>query len=280
MPELPEVETVMRGLAAATIGQKISHVDVRRDIIRRPVPRHLAGALIGAKITGYRRRAKYILMDLNTNQTVVVHLGMSGRMTISKGAPEEPKKHDHVIFSIGRNITVSFNDPRRFGLIDLIDTPLVDEHALFAHLGAEPLERAFDAPYLASRLAGRKTPVKIAIMDQELVVGVGNIYASEALFACGIDPRRAAGTLNYSECNALARAIKAVLRKAISSGGSSLRDYVQANGELGNFQNNFAVYDRAGFACKNCTCNVPRTGGIEKITQGGRSTYFCPRKQH
>ncbi|MBI1216115.1 MAG: bifunctional DNA-formamidopyrimidine glycosylase/DNA-(apurinic or apyrimidinic site) lyase [Alphaproteobacteria bacterium] len=279
MPELPEVETVCRGLEKALAGQKIAEVRLNRKGLRIPFPAGLK-RLGGAKILSVGRRAKYILMPLDTGQTVILHLGMSGRMVITpEGAHYAPEKHDHMLLRMKNGTQVTFNDPRRFGLVDITPTNDVEKHRLFSHLGPEPLEKAFDADFLAEKLKGRKTDIKIAIMDQKIVVGVGNIYASEALFRAGIDPRRKAGALKRPEVEKLVAAIRAVLKAAIKAGGSSLRDYVQTDGELGYFQHRWAVYGKEGKPCKGCTCDAAKTGGIHRIVQGARATFFCPVKQ-
>lgn len=270
MPELPEVETVMRGLEKALCGKKIKSVAAARKNLRIPFPRDLP-SVAGAKVAGFSRRAKYILMHLSSGRTMIIHLGMSGRMTINPGKPE---KHDHMTMVMHDGTRVVFNDARRFGLVDLCDTGKIDAHRFFAHLGPEPFDRAFRGAYLHAAFKGRKTAVKIAIMDQRLVVGVGNIYAAEALYIAGIDPRRQACDLSPAENRALAAAVRSVLKKAIRAGGSSLRDYVQADGELGYFQHHWAVYDKGGQRCPKC-----KKPCIHRITQGGRSTYYCPRVQ-
>lgn len=279
MPELPEVETVCRGLARMLPGNKIRAITPRRKDLRIPFPAQLK-SVEGAKVTAIRRRAKYILVQLSDGQTLVIHLGMSGRLLLrSHDEKHAPGKHDHMILFMSDGTSVTFNDPRRFGLVALAATKDLAQHKLFAHLGPEPLEKTFSAAYLMEKTAAKKVAIKLAIMDQQIVVGVGNIYASEALFMAGIDPRRAAGTLTPAEAKKLVAAIRTVLQKAIRAGGSSLKDYVQTDGELGYFQHHFAVYDRAGQPCKGCTCNVRKTGGVQQFVQGGRSTYYCPRKQ-
>lgn len=279
MPELPEVETVCRGLAKSLQGQRIASIGLARKNLRIPFPHNLV-KIAGAKVESIGRRAKYILLRLDTGQTVIMHLGMSGRMTIkNKRETYTPEKHDHMVIGMQDGTRVVFNDARRFGLVTLSKTSDLEKHKLIKHLGPEPLENAFSAEYLARKLKGRKAAVKLAIMNQRLVVGVGNIYASEALFMAGINPKRKAGSLTKAETQKLVAAIRAVLKKAIAAGGSSLRDYVQADGELGYFQHQWAVYDRDGEKCKGCSCDASKTGGIRKITQGQRSTYYCPRKQ-
>jgi formamidopyrimidine-DNA glycosylase len=277
MPELPEVETVVRGLEKAMRGQTIESVTLNRRDLRFPFPPAL-GKIRAVKVKGLRRRAKYILIDLADGRTMIVHLGMSGRMTVADADADAhahaPEKHDHMILNMrgGRNIV--FNDPRRSGLVDLAGTEGLERHKLFRHLGPEPFDPVFGGAHLAEKFRNKKTAVKQAVMDQRIVVGVGNIYASEALYCAGIDPRRAAGSLNAGECGRLAKAVKDVLARAVRAGGSSLRDYVRADGELGYFQRQWAVYGRGGQCCKSC-----KTPCVVKITQGGRSTFYCPRRQ-
>lgn len=279
MPELPEVETVCRGLEKAMAGQKIAQVETLRGGLRIPFPRNLKD-IEGQKVSGITRRAKYILVHLSKGATLLLHLGMSGRMVIQGNNAEQPaEKHDHMVLHLSNGTRVVFNDPRRFGLVDLVASGAVAEHRFFRHLGPEPFSREFTAAYLLQKMKGKAPAIKIAIMDQRLVVGVGNIYAAEALFRAGIDPTRKAGSIKKAEAARLVGAIQAVLKEAIKAGGSSLRDYVQADGELGYFQHHFAVYGRKGKACAGCSCNVEKTGGIRQITQGGRSTFYCPRKQ-
>ena len=279
MPELPEVETVCRGLAKTLPGHKIDAVTQNRGGMRIPFPPALK-TLSNVKVTGIDRRAKYILVHLGNQQTIILHLGMSGRLLIHlRGQKHAPNKHDHLILSMDNGTDIVFNDPRRFGLADLAETKALLQHRFFRHLGPEPLEKAFTPDYLLQKIKSKKVAIKLAIMDQRVVVGVGNIYASEALFSAGIDPCRAAGSINPVEAKKLVAAIRDVLKKAIKAGGSSLRDYVQTDGELGYFQHHFAVYDRQGQKCRNCTCNIKKTGGVQRITQGGRSTFYCPVKQ-
>lgn len=279
MPELPEVETVCRGLAKVLPGHKIRAVKLNRSDMRVPFPPEL-GKIAHAKVTAIGRRAKYILVRLDNGQTLILHLGMSGRLLIHDNNKKySPNKHDHMILQMENDVDVAFNDPRRFGLVALAETKKVPQHKLFAHLGPEPLEKGFNDKYLADKLKNKKIAVKLAIMDQQVVVGVGNIYASEALFRAGIDPRRAAGSLKPAEVKKVVEAIRDVLKKAIKAGGSSLRDYVQTDGELGYFQHHFAVYDKEGQECRNCTCNIKKTGGVQRLTQGSRSTFYCPVKQ-
>ena len=270
MPELPEVETTMRALAARLTGAAFTKIEQRRPDLRFPLPDNLPKRLENRQIIGFRRRAKYILIDLSGGQTLVIHLGMSGRLLFDG---EFQGKHEHLTFHFDPATTLRFVDPRRFGMLDLMSTSGQPGHAWFAHLGIEPLGNAFSGPELASRLAGCVSPVKTAIMDQRRVVGVGNIYASESLFLAGISPNRKACNVQGRRTEKLADAIRAVLQKAIAAGGSSLRDYVQSNGELGNFQSQFNVYDRAGEACPQCA------QPIRRIVQSNRATFYCARCQ-
>lgn len=279
MPELPEVETVCRGLAKALPGHTIADVQQNRKDLRIPFPAGLK-ALTGHKVKEIGRRAKYILVTLSGGQTLIIHLGMSGSLILhDKAAKYAPAKHDHLVLTLDNGTRIVFNDPRRFGLVDLADTSKILQHRFFLHLGPEPFDKVFSAAYLAKKLAGKKIAVKLAIMDQTVVVGVGNIYVAEALFKSGIDPTRAAHSLTLAEIKKLVTAIRSTLKAAIDAGGSSLRDYVQTDGELGYFQHQWVVYGKEGQKCKGCTCNIKKTGGIRRITQGGRSTFCCPVKQ-
>ncbi len=280
MPELPEVETVVRGLRGPLTGRTVTASAVYTLKIRTVVPIGLTAALKGAKIIAVDRRAKYILIHLDTGLSLIIHLGMTGNMRLIKDVKKHvAQKHDHLWFLLDDGTGVVFSDPRRFGVIDLLPTAELAAAKAFRHLGPEPLERAFTGEVLSGILRGRKTAVKIALMNQENVVGVGNIYASEALFHAGISPLKEARLVRGERANLLCAMIKKVLKASIRAGGSSLKDYRQASGDIGFFQNRFAVYDRAGEKCPGCTCDITKTGGIKKIVQGGRSTFYCPRKQ-
>jgi formamidopyrimidine-DNA glycosylase len=284
MPELPEVETVMRGLAGILTGQTILHAETRRDGMRWPFPPGLAATLTGARVEGFRRRGKYMLMRLSSPrltapQSVLIHLGMSGRMVARpRGANTVPPAHEHLLLETASGTHVGFVDPRRFGSVDLIPTAQEDSHRLLAAMGPEPLEDAFTPAILAAALAGKQTPIKAALLDQSVVAGLGNIYVAEALFRSGLSPRRLAGTIPGARAERLVPAIKAVLNDAIEAGGSSLRDYVQADGELGHFQDRFSVYDREGAPCPLCP-GPPGCSGVSRIVQSGRSTFFCAKTQ-
>lgn len=278
MPELPEVETVARGLAAVWEGHRFTRVLCRRPDLRKPLPEHFAQRVQGRVVTRVGRRAKYLVVDLGEGLTMLGHLGMSGRMVISPILNTAPGKHDHVEFVTDQGMMVTFCDPRRFGLLDLCQGDIA-AHPLLSGLGPEPLDDAFGATQLAAALAGKSTPIKMALLDQTLVAGLGNIYVSESLFRSRILPTRPAGSLGAREVARLVEAIKSVLVEAIAAGGSSLKDHVQPNGELGYFQHSFAVYDREGMPCPDCDCQVAVTGGVQRIVQAGRSTFYCAKQQ-
>ena len=282
MPELPEVETVRRGLQPAMEGAVIAQVQVNRPDLRWPFPERMAERLIGARVSQLRRRSKYILADLDTGETLLVHLGMSGRMTVS-GDPlgqfvhdhPQAQKHDHVVFDMDNGARITFNDPRRFGAMDLLDTATADQHKLLAVLGPEPLGNDFHEQHLIDAFQNKNSPVKSALLDQRIVAGLGNIYVCEALFRCGISPRRKAGQISAARVASLVPVIRKVLQDAIAAGGSSLKDFRQADGELGYFQHSFDVYAREGAPCKRDGCE----GVVDRITQSGRSTFYCAQCQ-
>ena len=278
MPELPEVETICRGLAVRLEGRRLIRVLQRRPDLRFALPPGFARRLAGRRIERFGRRAKYILVYLDDGKILICHLGMTGRMLLGKGEPEL-EIHDHVVFFVEGDITLRFNDARRFGFMDLATAAKLEKHKLLKGLGPEPLSPDFNSPRLAQALAGKRTPIKAALLDQRVVAGIGNIYASEALFRAGISPRRLARTVQGERAERLARAVTAVLEEAVAAGGSSLRDYVQADGELGYFQHRWQVYEREGRACPGCSCEIKTTGGIRRIVQSGRASFYCPRRQ-
>lgn len=282
LPELPEVETVRRGLEPVMAGALIARAQARRDGLRWPFPPRMAERLTGARVERLRRRSKYILADLSTGETLLIHLGMSGRMLISgttlgkfHHAHPAPEKHDHVVFDMENGARVTFNDARRFGAMDLFPTGDDDRHKLLAALGPEPLGNSFNEAHLVAALAGKNTPIKSALLDQHIVAGLGNIYVCEVLHRAGINPKRRAGRLSAARMAGLVPVIREVLSEAIASGGSSLRDYRQASGELGYFQHSFRVYDREGQPCATPGCG----GTVRRIVQGGRSSFYCPACQ-
>jgi len=302
MPELPEVETVRRGLAPAMVGAAFAAVETRRPDLRFALPDGFAKRLTGARVDALSRRGKYLIAALSTGESLIMHLGMSGRFSIAPSAPGgdgggeglrpgafaraqgcDPK-HDHVLFRMGRpgcasgcvpgdGAMIAYNDPRRFGFMDLADTAGLDACRHFRGMGPEPLGNGFNAESLNAALCGRRTPIKAALLDQRVVAGLGNIYVCEALFRAGISPRRKAASTAGRRGARLAAAVVAVLREAIEAGGSSLRDFAAADGALGYFQHAFDVYDREGRACRVCGT------AIRRLVQGGRSTFFCPSCQ-
>lgn len=282
MPELPEVETVKEGIAPAMAGKVIEKAEVNRPDLRWPFPDNMAARLNGKRVLGLRRRSKYILVDLDSGETLLIHLGMSGRMLVSGVTIGEfhhphptPAKHDHVVFHMGGGARITFNDARRFGAMDLMPTAAQEDHWLIRDIGPEPLGNAFNEAYLIERLKGRNMPIKSALLDQRIVAGLGNIYVCEVLFRAGIHPARKAGKISAARVASLVPLIRQVLSEAIAAGGSSLRDYRQSDGELGYFQHVFQVYDREGETCVTPDCGKT----IRRIVQSGRSSFFCPQCQ-
>ncbi len=282
MPELPEVETVRRGLSPAMEGAVIERADVNRPDLRWPFPARMAERLTGQRVDGLRRRSKYILADLSSGETLLIHLGMSGRMTVSgdplgQYAHEHPmaQKHDHVVFHMANGARITFNDPRRFGAMDLLPTATAEQHKLLSVLGPEPLGNDFHEQHLIDAFKGKNSPVKSALLDQGIVAGLGNIYVCEALYRGKVSPRRKAGQISAPRVAALVPIIRKVLQDAIEAGGSSLRDFRQADGELGYFQHSFDVYGREGEPCRTEGCGAE----IKRITQSGRSSFYCAQCQ-
>ena len=292
MPELPEVETVRRGLTSVMRGAWIDHVELRRADIRFPFPDAFAKRLTGRRIVEANRRAKYLLFELDSDETLIVHLGMSGSFRTEKTAVSTPgkfqherskdPKHDHVVLVLDNGWVVTYNDPRRFGFMDLAPTKALDEHPRMRGLGAEPLAPEFGAQTLAKLFAGARTSLKAGLLDQKRIAGLGNIYVSEALFRAGLSPSKPASILANARggptkaAAAVAKAIRDVLEEAVEAGGSTLRDHRQANGELGYFQHVFKVYDREGLPCARENCR----GTVARMTQSGRSTFYCSKCQH
>jgi formamidopyrimidine-DNA glycosylase len=289
MPELPEVETVRRGLAPVMEGARFAHVEARRGDLRWPLPKDFAARLKGQTVTGLGRRAKYLLADLSSGDVLLMHLGMSGSFRVTQGSGavtpgayfherSKAMAHDHVVFEMSNGALIAFNDPRRFGSMKLVPRAQIEDEPLLRALGPEPLGNAFDAAMLARACAGKKTSLKAALSDQRVVAGLGNIYVCEALHRARLSPKRRASTIATragapnERAERLVEAIKAVLQDAIKAGGSSLRDHKQTNGELGLFQHNFRVYDRAGEHCVTPGCS----GTIKRMVQTGRSTFYCP----
>ena len=290
MPELPEVETVRMGLQPVLEGRRFTRVETRRGDLRVPFPKDFAKRLTGRNVKRLWRRAKYLLGDLDGGETLVVHLGMSGHMSVYAEGGErklgnyvyEPApgsagrgKHDHVVMETDAPALIVFTDHRRFGLMTLLKTATLEQDKLFEGLGAEPLSEEFDAAYLSVALKGKRTPIKAALLDQRVVAGLGNIYVCEALFRSGISPKRQAASVKGERVALLVKSIKTVLNDAIKAGGSSLRDHKRVDGELGYFQHHFAVYGREGKKCQRRGCK----GKVKRIVQAGRSTFYCPACQ-
>ncbi len=292
MPELPEVETVRRGLEPVLVGQQIKHVQQRRADLRFPFPPDFVSRLKGRKVEALRRRAKYMLAELDDGAVLIMHLGMSGRFYIvapngqatapdtrvyDSAHPEEigEGKHDHVVFDLANGARVVYCDPRRFGLMTLSDRDSLEDHPLLAAMGVEPTGNALTPDYLNTAFRDKKTPIKAALLDQRIIAGLGNIYVCEALFYAGISPKRLAKSIPGKRSARLTEAIRTVIRRAIEAGGSSLRDYVQTDGELGYFQHEFAVYGREGEKCVAKGCS----GMVKRIVQSGRSSFYCPKCQ-
>jgi formamidopyrimidine-DNA glycosylase len=286
MPELPEVETVRRGLEPAMTGRRILRAEVHRPDLRFPLPQRMAERLTGVRVEGLRRRSKYILADLSSGETLLIHLGMSGRMLISgedeatmpgafAHAQTLPAKHDHVVLHVEGGTRITFNDARRFGMMDLFATGSETTHPLLRAIGPEPFGNDFSEDYLVARLAGRATSLKAALLDQHVVAGLGNIYACEVLFRAGLNPATPLCDIPSARLAALAPLIREILSEAIEAGGSSLRDYRQADGELGYFQHSFRVYGREGEPCVTPGCG----GTVARMVQSGRSTFYCPHCQ-
>jgi formamidopyrimidine-DNA glycosylase len=274
MPELPEVETVMRGLDGYLTGRVITRATLHRPDLRFPVPKELPALLTGATVSGFRRRGKYMFLRLDRGMSVLIHLGMSGRILFD-GATV---LHEHLTLEMQDGRRVGLVDPRRFGALDVIATADEDQHRLIVDLGPEPLGNEFSAPVLLAALQGKTVSIKAALLDQKIVAGIGNIYASEALFRARISPRRLAGSVGAARVERLVPAIRETLIEAIAAGGSSLRDYVRPNGELGYFQHAWKVYGRTGEACERCP-GLPACAGIRCFSQSGRSSFYCPRTQ-
>ncbi|MFN3230822.1 MAG: bifunctional DNA-formamidopyrimidine glycosylase/DNA-(apurinic or apyrimidinic site) lyase [Alphaproteobacteria bacterium] len=279
MPELPEVETVCRGLRPVLEGRRLTNVQVRRPDLRFPLPVGMADSLRGRVVERIDRRAKYILAYLDDGQVLIMHLGMSGRMNLwapqGDEAPPALHIHDHVVFEAGNGSRVVFHDPRRFGYMTLAEAKTLETHPYFAALGPEPLGDEFSAAYLSEALRGKRTPIKSALLDQRIVAGLGNIYVCEALFEAGVSPRRLAANVAGTRAERLVPQIKAVLERAIAAGGSTLRDYAQVDGELGYFQHSWKVYGREGAPCRTPGCESV----VQRIVQSGRSTFYCPSCQ-
>ena len=277
MPELPEVETIKTAIAQRIGSVRIENVAIYNRKLREYIPEDIEAKITGASIIDYKRMAKYIVMFLDNDLCLLWHMGMSGKIKLSNEIPER-EKHDHIVIQTSNGI-ITYNDPRRFGLFTYCNTNNLMKHRLLSHVGVEPFSKDLTAEYLYKHLQKRKNAIKPTLLDQKIVVGIGNIYASEILYESGISPLRAANRISLKECSVLVDNIKKVLQKAIDAGGSTLRDYKKPDGDLGYFQNMHCVYNKTGQRCPLCTCNIEKTGGIKKLVQAGRSTFYCERLQ-
>ncbi len=276
MPELPEVETVMRGMQPSLEGKKLINIEARCDSLRWPIPNNFADRLKGRRVINIARRAKYILWYLDDETVMILHLGMSGRVSITAKRPSKIEKHDHLIFTTEEGAVIRFNDARRFGMVDLSTSGSISQHKLLRQIGPEPLSNDFNELSLKEMLRGKKTTIKNALLDQRVVAGLGNIYVCESLFRSNISPKRLALNVKGKRLKALSLNIREVLNEAILAGGSSLRDHAQTNGDIGYFQHNFMVYGREGQACKKNGCG----NKVNRIIQSGRSTFYCTKCQN
>ena len=278
MPELPEVETVKSGIEKFIGNAQISEIKVRNCHLRIDLPADFVKICEGAQITRYARIGKYIVINLSNEKSIIWHLGMSGKIKTCTKLPQTFDKHDHIIIKTTNGYLI-FNDPRRFGLLDVKNTDELPNASYFKKMGIDPFSDALTVEYIHQCFAGRKSDIKSALLDQHIIAGIGNIYASEILFAAGISPTRSANSLNIDECTLLIKKIREILKLAIDNGGSTLHDYLRPDGSLGYFQNLHCVYNKTGQRCPDCICQNMPDGGIRKITQGGRSTFYCPVKQ-
>ncbi len=278
MPELPEVETIKTAIEKSVGCCQIINVEVRNRNLRQPIPEDFERKISKTRILEYRRIAKYIVVDLDNGLSLVMHMGMSGKIHLCD-KPENPlAKHDHVIIET-QNGFIIYNDPRRFGLFTYIKTNEIFTNPLFRKIGKDPFDESLTAQYLKDKFLRKKTPIKVALLDQEIIAGIGNIYASEILFGSRISPLREAKQISLEECEKIIKNTREVLKKAIAAGGSTLRDYEKPDGSLGYFQNQHCVYGKNGQKCPICNCDICKSGGIQKIVQAGRSTFYCPHKQ-
>ena len=277
MPELPEVETVKRAIQQTLAGSQILKIEVNNPHLRQIVPSDFGKVLTGGTFIDFRRIAKYIVLSLDNHYSILLHLGMSGTVRLSKKKPDK-QKHDHIVFETTKGYMV-YNDPRRFGLCLAFKTAELEKHPLLTKLGIDPFNEQLTGVFLKEKLIKKTIPIKLALLDQSIVCGIGNIYASESLYLAGILPTRLANSLTEKECDYLIEKIRLTLFQAILAGGSSLKDYRQPSGRLGYFQNKLCVYGKTGQPCPECCCHIDKTGGIQHLVLGGRSTYFCVTKQ-
>lgn len=278
MPELPEVETIKRSVSKVLCGVKIMHTDIFQRKLRMPIPQDFAAQVQNAQITDFTRIAKYMLMHLDNGKTIIWHFGMSGHVKIESAPPTTPQKHDHLIMQTSKG-TLIYNDPRRFGLITICESDKLKNHRLFCNLGPDPWDANLTADYLLQKFSGKKTAIKIALLDQNIICGIGNIYASEILYCARIRPERPAESVTKAEANLLIKHTRIILENAINAGGSTIHDYKKPDGDIGYFQQKHCVYNKTGQKCPQCRCRIAQTGGIKKIVLGGRSTFYCATLQ-
>ena len=278
MPELPEVETIKNALVKAIKGAKILNTEVFCRKFRVQIPDGFEQQTKNCTINDIKRIAKYIVVDLDNGRSLIWHLGMSGKIKICESIPDNLQKHDHVVFHTDKGIII-FNDARRFGMLDITESAKLNAYPAFRKIGIDPFDKNLTSAFLISELKNKKVPIKIALLDQSIINGIGNIYASEALYLSGISPLRESCNLSPSDCESLIKAIREVLDKAIKAGGSTLKDYAKPDGSTGYFQHQHCVYDKTGHPCPNCICNINKTKGIKKIVQAGRSTFYCQTLQ-
>ncbi len=278
MPELPEVETVKNALKNAIIGTKILNVEIFCRRFRIEIVPDFEQRILNATIVNLKRIAKYIIIELDNGNSIIWHLGMSGKIKTCITRPDILQKHDHIVITLTDKIII-YNDARRFGLVDVTESKNLSKHPFFKNIGIDPFDKQLTAQYLFDKLRKIKTVIKIALLDQKIINGIGNIYASEALYISGISPVRESKDITYQECESLITAIRNVLEKAIKAGGSTLKDYIRPDGSTGYFQNQHCVYNKTGQRCPNCICDIIKTKGIRKIKQGGRSTFYCETLQ-
>lgn len=278
MPELPEVETIKNTVAAAVDGAVIRNAIVKQPRLRELVPADFAERIRGAKIIKLRRIAKYMLMDLDNGLTIIWHFGMSGKIRIESTLLPESIKHDHIIIETDKGV-IYYNDTRRFGLVLLGESAKLMQHHCFQNVGLDPWDANLTPQYLLSKLANRKCAIKLSLLNQEIISGIGNIYASEILYRARIRPERQSCAVSESEAKEIIKYTRIILEEAIKAGGSTIHDYRRPDGDIGYFQQHHCVYDKAGKRCPDCKCDITKTGGIRKIVQGGRSTFYCPTLQ-
>lgn len=275
MPELPEVETIKNTVARAVNDAVILRAAVRQPKLRESVPADFDKQIRGTKIINLRRIAKYMLVDLDNGLTIIWHFGMSGKIRIESAVPNPPQKHDHIIIETDKAVLI-YNDARRFGLILLCESEKLKQHHCFKHIGPDPWEKNLTPEYLLKKLANRKCAIKLSLLNQEIICGIGNIYASEILYRARIRPDRSSESITLKESAAIIKQTRIVLQEAIAAGGSTIHNYQRPDGDIGYFQEHHCVYDKTGQPCPDCCCNIDKTGGIKRIVQGGRSTFYCP----